>query len=327
MPPLTDGRKTRLLPIRMTALPATLGQMWRFGGRVMRAFVANRGLLLAGGVAYNMLLSLVPLLVVLLLALSKIWPREQIVAILDWELQRIVPGHSDLVTTSVVAFIDDSGVIGVVVIAVLLFFSSLAFRMLEGAFGFIFHKVPIQTDRARWVSAVIPYIYILVLGLVLLSLAVAASTASALPENPLVLGNYELHLSVWASWLLQSAGFGILALLFTSLYLVLPVQNIAKTRAAIGGLVVAALWETVRHLLVWYFAKISLVNVIYGSLATVVVVLLTMEVAAIIILLGAQVIAELECNATAGLKWHGEASRGAADGANTAAAQRGVVNP
>lgn len=293
----------------MLNLLATLGRMWRFSGRVLRSFIANRGLLLAGGVAYNMLLSLVPLLVVLLLGLSKVWPREQIVAILDWELQRVVPGHADVVTTSVVAFIDDSEVIGAVVVCVLLFFSSLAFRMLEGAFGLIFQKVPIHTNRARWVSAVIPYVYIFALGLVLLSLAVAASTASALPDNPLILGKYQLHVSELASWLLQSAGFGILALLFTSMYLVLPVQDIAATRAAVGGLVVASLWETVRHILVWYFAKISLVNVIYGSLATVVVVLLTMEVAAIIILFGAQIIADLEANAADGLKWHGESAR------------------
>jgi len=39
---------------------------------------------------------------------------------------------------------------------------------------------------------------------------------------------------------------------------------------------------------------VSLVNVVYGSLATVVIVLLTLETAAIILLLGAQVIAELE---------------------------------
>jgi membrane protein len=54
------------------------------------------------------------------------------------------------------------------------------------------------------------------------------------------------------------------------------------------------LWEIVRHILVWYFANLSMVNVVYGSLATTIIVLLTLEVAALILLLGAQVIAELE---------------------------------
>jgi membrane protein len=49
-----------------------------------------------------------------------------------------------------------------------------------------------------------------------------------------------------------------------------------------------------RRVLVWYFARLSMVNVIYGSLATVVIVLLTLESAAVILLLGAQLVAQVE---------------------------------
>ncbi len=56
----------------------------------------------------------------------------------------------------------------------------------------------------------------------------------------------------------------------------------------------ATLWELVRGVLLWWFSNVSLVNVVYGSLATIVILLLTLEAAAIIVLLGAQVIAELE---------------------------------
>jgi membrane protein len=54
------------------------------------------------------------------------------------------------------------------------------------------------------------------------------------------------------------------------------------------------LWEITRHLLVWYFSKLSLVNMIYGSFATAIIILVSLEVGAIILLLGAQVIAEYE---------------------------------
>jgi uncharacterized BrkB/YihY/UPF0761 family membrane protein len=50
----------------------------------------------------------------------------------------------------------------------------------------------------------------------------------------------------------------------------------------------------IRRILVWYYSKLSLVNVIYGSLATTVVALLSIEVAVIILLLGAQVISEFD---------------------------------
>jgi YihY family inner membrane protein len=83
-------------------------------------------------------------------------------------------------------------------------------------------------------------------------------------------------------------------LMLTSLYLVMPVGRIAFRQALIGGITATILWEITRRVLVWYYSAISLVNLIYGSFTTVVVFLLSIEAAALILLLGAQVIAEFE---------------------------------
>jgi uncharacterized BrkB/YihY/UPF0761 family membrane protein len=45
---------------------------------------------------------------------------------------------------------------------------------------------------------------------------------------------------------------------------------------------------------VFYFATLSQVNVVYGSLTTAIVVLLSLEIAATLVLFGAQVIAQFE---------------------------------
>ncbi|MGD9025943.1 MAG: YhjD/YihY/BrkB family envelope integrity protein, partial [Desulfobacterales bacterium] len=76
--------------------------------------------------------------------------------------------------------------------------------------------------------------------------------------------------------------------------LVMPFGQITIRHALLGGTTAAILWEITRHVLVWYFAKLSLVSIIYGSFATAVVILLSIEIASIILLLGAQVIAEFE---------------------------------
>ena len=62
----------------------------------------------------------------------------------------------------------------------------------------------------------------------------------------------------------------------------------------IGGLTAAMLWEITRHLLVWYFSSLSSASVVHGSLTSAIVVLLSIEIAAALLLLGAQVIAEYE---------------------------------
>jgi YihY family inner membrane protein len=94
-------------------------------------------------------------------------------------------------------------------------------------------------------------------------------------------------------------------LLLTSLYLVMPVGRLSLRHAFIGGITAALLWEITRHILVWYFSTLSLVNVVYGAFATVIIILLTLEAAAIIVLLGAQVIAEYERIGTSSTANHG----------------------
>jgi uncharacterized BrkB/YihY/UPF0761 family membrane protein len=49
-----------------------------------------------------------------------------------------------------------------------------------------------------------------------------------------------------------------------------------------------------RHALVWYFATLSQVGTVYGSLTTAIVVLLSFELASTLLMFGAQVIAEYE---------------------------------
>jgi len=74
----------------------------------------------------------------------------------------------------------------------------------------------------------------------------------------------------------------------------MPVGRISPSHALIGGATATVLWEIIRHGLAWYFATLSQVNLVYGSLTTAIIVLLSLEIAAALLLLGAQVIAEYE---------------------------------
>jgi membrane protein len=74
----------------------------------------------------------------------------------------------------------------------------------------------------------------------------------------------------------------------------MPVGRLSLRHALIGGVTAGLLWEVTRHVLVWYYGTISQIQVVYGSLTTAIAVLLSVELAAIVLLLGAQVIAEYE---------------------------------
>lgn len=80
--------------------------------------------------------------------------------------------------------------------------------------------------------------------------------------------------------------------------MVMPVGRLRLAHALIGAVVATMLWEITRHVLVWYFATLSQISTVYGSLTTAIAVLLSLELAATLLLLGAQVIAEYERLAT-----------------------------
>jgi membrane protein len=281
-----------------------LARLVRFVARVVGAFLGNHGILLAGGVGYNALLSLIPLLTLLVAALSVFFDKGRILDILRTELKLLVPQHTDAILEAVRTFLENQAAASAVSFAILLFFSGFAFRMLEEAVAAIFR---VHTERARrrfWVSALLPYVFILLLMSALFVLTLVTSGLDTFGDRSLRLFGAELSLASGVKLLVGLAGFVGLILLFTAIYRVMPVVKISLGRALVGGLCAAALWRLVGYLMAWYFASLSMVNLVYGSLATVIVVLLFLEAAFIILLVGAQVIAELEASAVAGLPWY-----------------------
>ena len=260
----------------------------------LKAFRANQGLLLAGAVAYYALLSIVPLLILIVIALSHVIDQALLLQTLGRYLEWILPGQSRAIVGELSTFLAHREFIGWVLGLTMLFFSSLAFTVLESAMTVIFRHRVVDRRRHYLTSALLPYVYILSLGIGMLLVTLVAGSLTAIGQERVdFLGR---------SWSLQGVSGALLYLLglageifvLTSVYLVMPVGRLRVSHALIGGVTAALLWEITRHVLVWYFATLSQVNLVYGSLTTAIVVLLSLEIAAGLLLFGAQVIAEYE---------------------------------
>jgi len=293
-PPLTGLRRVPLTALRLGS----------FLLRVLRHLSKNHALLLAGGIAYNVMLSIVPLLTVLLAGLTHVLDRQQLLGIISTELALLIPSQAHMITDQVAALIDNADVIGGIGILVLLFFSSWAFKILESALAIIFARSKTRRVRGVWMSALLPYIFIIVIGVGLFALTAIIGLLETVSETDIKLFGMVLSLGAAPALALKLAGFITEVVLFTSVYRVMPITEVSFKRALAGGVAAAVLWDSLRRVLMVYFAKISLVSVVYGSLATVIIVLLTLEFAALIILFGAQVISEIQHSEEAGLPWH-----------------------
>ncbi|MCX5813163.1 MAG: YihY/virulence factor BrkB family protein [Proteobacteria bacterium] len=261
--------------------------------RVLRGFKRNQGLLLSGALAYYTLLSIVPMSILTLIVLSHFVGEEQLSQTLSRYTGMVIPGYAAILKEQVRVFIEHRKMIGIIGFLVMLFFSSMAFSVLESAMSVIF-SLRTRARRRFLVSAIIPYAYIFSMCVGILLVSFIAGALDALEKRQLIIFGWSLSLEGTSRVVLYLLGTAGEALMLTSIYLVMPVARITFHYALIGGITATILWEIARHVLVWYYSVLSMVNLIYGSFATAVVTLLTTEAAAIILLLGAQVIAELE---------------------------------
>lgn len=255
---------------------------WVFAKQVLKAFKANQGILLAGAVAYYALLSIVPLLILFVIGFSHFVDAQELMDTISRYVEWVVPGQGDAIVRELSAFLEHREIAGWVLVGTMIFFSSLAFTVLENAMSVIFlHRVAIRR-RHFLVSAILPYCYILVLGVGLLLVTFMSGALERLANEDV------------SRVLLYALGVAGEVFMITSIYLVMPVGRLSFRHALIGGVVATVLWEITRHVLSWYFNTLSQVAQVYGSFTTAIVILLSFEFAAILLLLGAQVISEYE---------------------------------
>ncbi len=155
-----------------------------FALAVIKHFRANQGLLLAGAVAYYTLLSLIPVLILILMVLSNIFDEDRILLMLREYLEFVVPGQSNALVGELRNFLAHRELVGGFLVVTMLFFSALAFTVLENAMSVIFfHRVAIRR-RHFLVSATMPYLFIIFLGIGVLIVTLSPCHAHRRSPHP-----------------------------------------------------------------------------------------------------------------------------------------------
>ena len=192
------------------------------------------------------------------------------------------------------SFLAQNQVVGSILFVTMLFFSALAFTILENAMSVIFyHRVKVKR-RHFLVSAVMPHLFILLLGVGLLIVTVLSGVLQFVGTRSITILGQARSLDRISIFLLYTVGVTGEMLLLTAIYFVMPVGRLSFRHALIGGATATLLWEMMRHILAWYYTTMSQIQLVYGSLTTAIAVLLSVELGALVLLVGAQVIAEYE---------------------------------
>ena len=239
----------------------------------------------AGSMAYVTLLSLVPLLTVVVSALSAIPAFAGVgTQVQQFVITNFVPAAGAVVTTYLNEFVANAGKMTVVGIGALFVVAMMLISSIDKSLSYIWRV----KKKRRWIISLAVYWMILTLGPILLGSSIALSSYLG---SLALLDHLTLHGVVQQS--LQWLPSMMSGLAFLLLYALVPNCKVQFKHALIGALCSSVLFELSKKGFVIYLAHFHSYQMIYGALSVIPILFVWVYLCWCIVLLGAEITASL----------------------------------
>jgi membrane protein len=271
-------------------LSATVSAIRLLGAAVVK-FDRDRCLFLASGIAFQMVLCLVPLiLLVLSVAGSFLFTDERIVEYLGSSLERVAPALDPALQSNILEVVSHRGTSGIVGTIGLLWIATTLFGWLRTALDTILgaHK-PHGTLKGLAFDVGM----VVLSGLAFLVSFGLTAVVEYLRRRPVKLLPAETSELLYVT-LSHVAPFLISLLICYAIYHLVPSRRVSARSALWGALFTGLFLEGAKHLFAWYVLTWRSYSIVYGSLSAAAVLLAWTYYSAAILLLGAEVIALIE---------------------------------
>ncbi|WP_180683959.1 YihY family inner membrane protein [Tepidicella baoligensis] len=240
----------------------------------------------AGSLTFTTTISLVPLFTVAL-AIFTAFPMfsrmEQ--ALHDWLFQGLIPEHiARQVSTYLLQFTGKAGQMGWTGALVLLVSALALILTIDRKLNDIWRVRRLRPFAQR----VLVYWALLTLGPLLAGLSLTLSSYALSASRGWVGATHPLFMAFF-----DLMEFGAILLAVAALYRYVPNAYVRWSHALWGALFVAVAFDLAKRLLAWYLTSIPTYSVVYGTFATLPILLIWLYLVWVIVLLGAVVTAYL----------------------------------
>jgi membrane protein len=250
-------------------------------------FRAHRGMFLASGLSFNLLICLIPVLFFLVSLAGFVLSRAVAAEAVVDRLSAIVPVYKDELREMLEEVVRRRGLSGLLGTAVLLLFASQLFAalrlVLNEVFGF--------TRGRGFVHGLLKDLMLLaVMGVLFLAsilitdifdwIKILVETRLGLPKD-------------WTRSAFILLALGINAGLFFIAYRYFPHRRVPVGAAVAGAVLASVLWEAAKQLFRWYIVTVGVYDRIYGPLGALVALSMFVYYSGIVFVLGAEFAAAL----------------------------------
>ena len=261
-----------------------LQQRWfQFTKFLIRHFFEDNCQQKAASLTYTTMLSIVPMLTVLLMILSSIPALASVRAqIYEVIYSNLLPQSSMQVSKYINSFAEKSSNLTIIGAMILFVTTIVTLTTIERAFNQIWRV----EDRSGGLKSILRYWTIVTLGPLVLGTAfIASSAVQSLSFLNRQIGGYGID---WAFWI-QLVTIGITVTGFIAMYWFIPKAKVPFKSAALAGVIVAIVFEMLKHVFGTVMTNFTSYEAIYGAFAALPIFLLWIYLSWNLILLGVEI--------------------------------------
>ena len=244
----------------------------------------------AGSLTFSTLTAIVPLFAIVLSVFTAFPVFNDLKDTLElWMIQNLIPEViSDQVVQGVTTFATHARNLGAVGIV---FFVVTAFTLMSGINQHLNAIWRVKTSRP-WAQLLLIYWAAITLGPLILGAGVAASSYVVSLSSGWLTGS-PVDTPSGIGFLISASELLLMSTGFAALYHYVPNTHVRWTHAYIGGWFTAMGLALAQNAMGWYLSQVPSYSLIYGTFATVPIMLLWIYLSWIIVLLGAIIAAYL----------------------------------
>ncbi len=265
---------------RLKKILKDFGFLWQ----ALKKFNDDNGFFLSAGIAFNILLNLIPF-IMLLLALvgTYLYNDREVLNHIRAYFRDVAPALDPKITSNLMDVIQNRQVVGILGFVGLLWFSTWLFSSLRVALNMVFRE---EKSRRMLRGVAVDLLMILLAGILLLVSMILSSFATVLPDYQ---GRIPVAIGPTIQWTLKYLfPFALTYCMFFLIYKIIPNQRVHFLSALQAALFSGVLWELAKHLFTWYVVHLAQYSFFYGSFSTVIIFVLWVYYSSTILMVGGE---------------------------------------
>ena len=265
---------------QLTKTLKNFGLLWQ----ALRKFNEDNGFFLSSGIAFNILINLIPFILLLLsLVGTYLYNDQEVLNHIRAYLRDVAPTLDPKVMKTLMDVIQNRQIVGILGLVGLLWISTWVFSSLRIALNIVFRA---EKSQGMVRGIVVDLLMIVLVGILPLVSMILSPVVIFLQSYQ---GRIPVALGPTVQWILKYLlPFFLTYCMFFSIYKIVPNKKVHFISALQAALFTSLLWELAKYLFAWYVLHLAVYSIVYGSLGAFAIFVLWVYYSSTILVVGGE---------------------------------------